>query len=77
MVRDVDDLLDLLKNTDDMEFDTRHLPDRLSLGEDLTKRNSQRERLRELVSDEDFRARYAAVKTLARSDDLDNIPALI
>jgi hypothetical protein len=77
MVRDVDDLLDLLKNTDDMEFDARHLPGGLSLDEDLTKRTSQLERLRELVTDEDFHARYAAVKTLAGSDDLDNIPALI
>jgi hypothetical protein len=77
MVRDVDDLLDLLKGTEDKEFDARALPGGLSLDEDLTKRTSQLERLRELVTDEDFHARFAAVKTLARSDDLDNVPALI
>ena len=77
MVRDVDDLLDLLKNTKDREFDARHLPGGISLDEDLTKRTSQLERLRALVTDPDFHARYAAVKTLARSDDLDNVPALI
>jgi hypothetical protein len=47
------------------------------LDEDLTKRTSQLERLRALVTDEDFHARFAAVKTLARSDELDNVPALI
>jgi hypothetical protein len=77
MVRDVDDLLDLLKDTEDKEFDARALPGGLSLDEDLTKRTSQLERLRELITDEDFHARFAAVKTLARSDDLDNVPALI
>ncbi len=77
MVRDVDDLMDLLKSTEDKEFDARALPGGLSLDEDLTKRTSQLERLRELVADEDFHARFAAVKTLARSDDLDNVPALI
>ncbi len=77
MVRDVDDLLDMLRATDDMEFDARELPGGLSLDEDLTKRTSQLERLRTLVTDPDFHARYAAVKTLARSDDLDNVPALI
>lgn len=77
MVRDVDDLLDVLRAADDREFDARALPGGLSLDEDLTKRTSQLERLRELITDPDFHARYAAVKTLSRSDDLDNVPALI
>jgi hypothetical protein len=77
MVRDVDDLLKLLKDTDNPDFDARSLPGRLSLDEDLTKRNSQLERLRALVIDENFDARLAAVKTLARAAELDNVPVLI
>lgn len=77
MVRDVDDLMELLKNAEDKEFDAMALPGGLSLDADLTKRTSQLERLRALVTNEDFDARLAAVKTLARSRDLDNVPALI
>ena len=77
MVRDVDDLLDLLRGTENREFDARSLPGGLSLDQDLTRRTSQLERLRALVTDEDFHARLAAVKTLAGARDLDNVPALI
>jgi hypothetical protein len=77
MVREVDDLLDLLKSAEDKDFDATALPGGLTLGQDLTKRTSQLERLRELVTHADFNARLAAVKTLARSHNLDNVPALI
>jgi len=77
MVRDVDDLLELLSSAEDKDFDARTLPGGLSLDADLTKRTSQLERLRALVTNENFEARLAAVKTLARSRELDNVPALI
>lgn len=77
MVRDVDDLLQLLGSAEDKDFDPAALPGGLSLSADLTKRTSQLERLRALVTDENFEARLAAVKTLAKSRDLDNVPALI
>ena len=77
MVRDVDDLLELLNSTENKDFDAKSLPGGLSLDADLTKRTSQLERLRAMVSNENFEARLAAVKTLARSRDLDNVPALI
>ncbi len=77
MVRDVDDLLELLNSTENKEFDAKALPGGLSLDADLTKRTSQLERLRAMVTNENFDARLAAVKTLARSRDLDNVPALI
>ena len=77
MVRDVDDLLALLTTTEDRDFDARHLPGGLTLDEDLTKRTSQLERLRQLVSDPDFQTRLAAVRTLGTAHDLDNVPVLI
>jgi hypothetical protein len=77
MVRDVDDLLELLNSTENKEFDAKSLPGGLSLDADLTKRTSQLERLRAMVTNENYEARLAAVKTLARSRDLDNVPALI
>ncbi len=77
MVRDVDDLLELLNSTEDKQFDPTALPGGLSLDADLTKRTSQLERLRALVTNENFEARLAAVKTLARARELDNVPALI
>ena len=77
MVRDVDDLLELLNSAEDKEFDAKALPGGLSLDADLTKRTSQLERLRAMVTNENFDARLAAVKTLARSRELDNVPALI
>lgn len=77
MVRDVDDLLQLLGSAEDKDFDATALPGGLSLDADLTKRTSQLERLRALVTNENFEARLAAVKTLAKSRDLDNVPALI
>jgi hypothetical protein len=77
MVRDVDDLLELLSSVEDKEFDAKALPGGLPLDLDLTKRTSQLERLRAMVTNENFDARLAAVKTLARSRELDNVPALI
>ncbi|MCY2986361.1 MAG: hypothetical protein NTY19_00585 [Planctomycetota bacterium] len=76
-VRDVDDLLKLLDRTENPDFDARSLPGVLSLDEDLTKRNSQLQRLRVLVTDDNFDTRLAAVKTLAKANDLNNVPVLI
>lgn len=76
-VRDVDELLKLLDRTENPDFDARALPGTLSLDEDLTKRNSQLQRLRVLVTDDNFDTRLAAVKTLAKARDLDNVPVLI
>jgi HEAT repeat protein len=67
----------LLNSAEDKEFDAKALPGGLSLDADLTKRTSQLERLRAMVTNENFDARLAAVKTLARSRELDNVPALI
>jgi hypothetical protein len=77
MVRDVDDLLEMLGKADDKQFDATQLPGGLTLDQDLDKRTSQLVRLREMVTDEDFQKRMAAVKTLAASHELDNVPALI
>ncbi len=77
MVRDVDDLLDLLSKTEDKEFDATQLLGDVTLSQDLDKRTSQLVRLREMVTDEDFQKRLAAVKMLGASHDLDNVPALI
>ena len=77
MVKDVEDFLQLLKDTEHKEFDPLALAGNLSLDEDLTKRTSQIARLRELVTAADFGARLTAVKTLARAGELDNVPALI
>ncbi|MCL4201029.1 MAG: hypothetical protein KJ000_00940 [Pirellulaceae bacterium] len=77
MVRDVDDLLEMLGKTEDKQFDATQLPGGLTLDQDLDKRTSQLVRLREMVTDQDFQKRMAAVKTLAASHDLDNVPALI
>ncbi len=77
MIRDVDDLLNLVASTADHDFDATRLPGGLTLDEDLTRRTSQLERLRQMVSDPDYQRRLAAVKTLGRSRDLDNVPALI
>lgn len=76
MIREVDEWLEILEGAEDIEFD----PDALSglpLDQDLTERTSQLERLRKLVSNEDYRARRVAVKTLATARDLDNVPILI
>jgi hypothetical protein len=75
-VRDVDDLLEMLEETDNPDFDPKAFRG-VPLDEDLTKRNSQLVRLRELVTVENATARLAAVKTLARARDLDNVPILI
>lgn len=77
MVKDVEDFLQLLKDTEHKEFDPLALAGSLSLDEDLTKRTSQIARLRELVTAVDFGARLTAVKTLARAGELDNVPALV
>ena len=66
-----------MSSTEDRGFDPTALPGGLSLDADLTKRTSQLARLRELVTNENFEARLAAVKTLGRARDLDNVPALI
>ncbi len=76
-VRDVDDLLKLIERSDNPDFDAKSLPGAMSLDEDLTKRNSQLQRLRALVSVDNFDTRLAAVKTLAQTPDLDNVPVLI
>ncbi|MCH5374153.1 MAG: HEAT repeat domain-containing protein, partial [Planctomycetes bacterium] len=77
MVRDVDDLMELLSKADDKDFDATALPSGLPLDQDLDKRTSQLVRLREMVTDPDFQKRLAAVKTLAASHELENVPALI
>jgi hypothetical protein len=77
MVRDVDDLLEMLGKTEDKQFDATQLPGGLTLDQDLDKRTSQLVRLREMVTDPDFQKRMAAVKTLAAAHDLDNVPALV
>jgi hypothetical protein len=77
MVRDVDDLLAMLGKTEDKQFDATQLPGGFTLDQDLDKRTSQLVRLREMVTDEDFQKRLAAVKTLGMSHDLDNVPPLI
>jgi hypothetical protein len=77
MVQDVDDLMSMLKNVDDRPFDATRLPGGLTLDEDITKRTSQLEKLREMVTNGGFDVRLAAVKTLAVSHELDNVPALL
>ncbi len=76
MIREMDEWLEMLEGAEDKEFD----PDALStlpLDEDLTERTSQLERLRKLVSNDDYKARRVAVKTLASARELDNVPILI
>jgi len=77
MVREVDDFIKLIEEAEDKEFDADGLAGELSLDEDLTKRTSQLEQLRELVSDDNWEARRLAVSTLAAARELDNVPILI
>jgi hypothetical protein len=76
MVRDVDDLIGMLKDVEDMEFDPNAF-EGVTLEDDLTKRNDQLARLRELVTHPDYRARLPAIQTLSKERKLDNVPALL
>jgi HEAT repeat protein len=76
MVKDIDAVLKLLEKTGDLDFDPTALAGD-TLDQDLTKRTSQLERLRQMISDEKYEKRLAAVAMLARARELDNVPALI
>lgn len=76
MVREMDEWLEMLEGAEDKEFDPEAM-EGMSLDDDLTQRTSQLERLRKLVSNEDWRARRVAVRTLATARELDNVPILI
>lgn len=76
MVKEMDEWLKMLEGAEDKDFDPNAF-EGMSLDDDLTQRTSQLERLRKLVSNDDWRARRAAVKTLATARELDNIPILI
>lgn len=76
MIREMDEWLRLLEDAEDKDFDPDALP--ISPPDDkLTVRTRQLERLRKLVSNDDYRVRRAAVKTLASARELDNVPILI
>lgn len=76
MIQDVDDLLKMIDDVDNTEFDPRAL-NGLSLDDDITKRTSQLEKLREMVTAEEWEKRLTSVKLMASARDLDNVPALI
>jgi len=75
-LRDMEEWLEMLEDAGDMDFDPDALPI-LPLEDELTLRTSQLERLRKLVSSDDYRLRRAAVRTLASARELDNVPVLI
>lgn len=77
MVKDVDDLLALIEDEANTDFDANSLPGELSLDEDLTKRTDQLQKLRNLVTDPDYKKRRIAMMGLAGARDLENVPALI
>lgn len=73
----IDELLALIEKPNpelDQLIDPRQP---LTLDSDITKRAGQVARLRALVSAGSFDARLVAVKTLARTRELDNVPVLI
>jgi hypothetical protein len=76
MVREMDEWLEMLEGAEDKDFDPNALSG-MTLDDDLNERTSQLVRLRKLVSNEDWRARRVAVKTLAAARELDNVPILI
>lgn len=76
MVREMGEWLEMVEGAEDKDFD----PDAftgMTLDDDLTERTSQLERLRKLVTNDDYKARRAAVKKLATARELDNVPILI
>ena len=77
-VKSMDELLAMMEDAGGADFDPSSLPDGvLPLEEDMRKRNSQLERLKELVSVENWQVRLAAVNNLARVRDLNNVPILL
>ena len=76
MVQEMDEWLEMLEGAEDKDFDPNAF-EGMTLDEDLTQRTSQLERLRKLVSSDDWQARRAAVKKLATARELDNVPILI
>ena len=49
----------------------------IELSSDPAKRADQMQRLRRLLAAEEFNIRYAAVKAIAGTNELDNVPSLI
>jgi hypothetical protein len=72
-----DALLEILEDADHAEFDDTVANATVTLSENPAQRKQQLIRLRRLVRAEDFNIRMAAVKTLARDRNLDNVPTLI
>jgi hypothetical protein len=72
-----DALLDILEASDPAEIDSSMSRATVQLSDDPARRKQQVARLRRLARAEDFHVRLAAVKTLARDRNLDNVPTLI
>lgn len=76
--KSLSDFLELMETTeaDEMELFTLSLNE-TELDGDSVSRGEQLQQLRELVRNENWKARLAAVKFLSRQRSLDNVPALI
>lgn len=70
-------LLAMLEAQAGEDFDATNQEFEITLSEDPIKREAELARLRRLLAAEEFNIRYAAVKVLAGTNDLDNVPALI
>jgi hypothetical protein len=73
----VDELLSIIEDPENPQLGALAGGGALALDSDVTKRSGQITRLRALVSAGSFEARLVAVKALAKSRDLDNVPMLI
>ena len=70
-------LLKMLEGADFEEFDALSQDIEITLSDDPKKRAEELIRLRRLVGAEEFSVRFAAVKALAKTGELDNVPVFI
>jgi hypothetical protein len=73
----VDELLSIIEDPENPQLARLAAGGGITLDGDVTKRAGQIVRLRSLVSAGSFESRLIAVKTLAKSRDLDNVPILL
>ncbi|MCA9212137.1 MAG: hypothetical protein KDB27_03655 [Planctomycetales bacterium] len=72
-----ENLLAMLEAQSLEDFDATEQEFEIALSSDALEREEQLQRLRRLLAAEEFNIRYTAVKVLAGTNDLDNVPALI
>ncbi|MEZ6118636.1 MAG: hypothetical protein R3C28_19000 [Pirellulaceae bacterium] len=70
-------LLSLLEANANEDFDALSQDIEVTLSDDPEKRETELVRLRRLVADENFNVRFAAIKALEKTRNLDNVPVYI